>query len=80
MFLLRLATHWLAFRLERGEVQSPWPGIWRQAFEADPAPEMVVLARGWLRANPDHRAAPYIRERLLKFAALSESDVPASGV
>jgi hypothetical protein len=75
--LLRLAAGWLDARLEQGEAQSPWPGIWHRAFEADPTPEMAVLGRRWLRAYADHPAAPHVRERLLEFPASDEFEAPA---
>jgi len=78
LLLLRLAASWLVSRLEKGEARSPWPGIWRRAFEADPTPEIVALGRRWLRTYPDHPAAPYIREHLLKFAVPGELDGPLS--
>ncbi len=67
--LLRFAANWLVYRLDKGEVLSPWPEIWRRAFEADPTPRLVTLGRRWLRACPDHAAAPSVRDELLEFAA-----------
>ncbi len=78
LLLLRLAAGWLVSRLENGEAQSPWPGVWRRAFEADPTPEMAVLGRRWLRAYADHPAAPHVRERLLKFPVPDELEAPVS--
>jgi hypothetical protein len=65
--LQRLAVRWLDASLEESldRAQSPWLGVWRRAYAADPTPELAALGRRRLRAASDQPAAPEVRRLLL---------------